>query len=409
MEIDVKFISIGSSHKEYLVPFELLESKMKDNGFRLLNKKELGQMKLQNSTELFEDSYHQMLPNMRKKYPMGDSVKQFSFLNRWFIFKREGEVVVEEAAKAAEVAAVAEAPSAVPSAAPDVSLKSAMKSMKKPSVAKSLVSEPSVAQSSALPSDAVPSDAVPLDAPPSEEVGPKKYLTAAQLFRFGPDVKTNQGVDVSFQGKPDEHVAQYMSLIGPFPIPDEQDETVMYPSIEHYLAAMKVKKAAKKLKGASTKAEYTSDLAKNLFGMDGQIHKAMLEERSKARPPIVEDSERDYDSLLLEATQVRKAATDLSLKRYNIIIDDAIWSALKDETLYYALEYRMNHDARFQNAVLTIIRDGRDLLYSTKNTGKNAATAEELGGERLLAGPKKHTIKGENKVGNMLMTIATSV
>jgi SAM-dependent methyltransferase len=404
MGIDVEFISIGSSHKEYLVPFELLESKMKENGFRLLNKKELGQMKLKNSTELFEETYNQMLPNTRKKYPMGDSVKQFSFLNRWFIFKREGEVVVEEAAKAAEASAeVSAAAAKVDSAAdaslmPAVSAKSAVKLMPKPGVAKSVV--PPVASESAAP--------VESEVPQLEEVGPKKYLTATQLFRFGPDVKTNQGVDIMFQGKPDDNAAQYMSLIGPFPIPDEQDETVMYPSVEHYLAAMKVKKAGKKQKGASAKAEYTSDLAKNLFSMDGQIHKEMLEERSKARPPIVEDSERDYEYLLMEAVKVRKAATDLSLKRYNITIDDAMWSAIKDEALYYALEYRMNRDARFQNAVLLIIRDGRDLLYSTKNTGKNVATAEELGGERLLAGPKKHTIKGENKVGNMLMDIATS-
>jgi SAM-dependent methyltransferase len=414
MGIDVEFISIGSSHKEYLVPFELLESKMKDIGFRLLNKKELGQMKLQNSTELFEDTYNQMLPNARKKYPMGDSVKQFSFLNRWFIFKREGEVVVEEAAKAAEVAAevaaeAAAAPVAEPSLKP--AAKSAVKLMPKPSVAKSVPASaaPASAAVSASVSQAAPVAQVEPEVPPLEEASAiKKYLTAAQLFRFGPDVKTNQGVDIQFQGKPDEHVAQYMSLIGPFPIPDDQDEAILYPSIEHYLAAMKVKKAGKKLKGASAKAEYTSDLAKNLFGMDGQIHKAMLEERSKAYPPIVEDSERDYEFLLKEATQVRKAATDLSLKRYNIAIDEAMWSALKDEALYYGLEYRMNRDARFQNAVLAIIRDGRDLLYSTKNTGKNAATAEELGGERLLAGPKKHTIKGENKVGNMLMDIATS-
>lgn len=402
MGIDVEFISIGSSHKEYLVPFELLESKMKEIGFRLLNKRELGQMKLQNSTELFEDTYNQLLPNVRKKYPMGDSVKQFSFLNRWFIFKREGEVGVEEAAKAAEVAVeVAAQAASVPSVAIDASLKpapkSAVKLMPKPGVAKSVA--PPVAAESAAANQASQLE---------EASVIKKYLTAAQLFRFGPDVKTNQGVDIQFQGKPDENVAQYMSLIGPFPIPDEQDEAVLYPTMEHYLAAMKVKKAGKKLKGASSKAEYISDLAKNLFSMDGQIHKAMMEERSRAYPPIVEDSERDYESLLKEVMQVRKAATDLSLKRYNISIDDAMWSAIKDEALYYALEYRMNRDARFQNAVLTIIRDGRDLLYSTKNTGKNAATAEELGGERLLAGPKKHTIKGENKVGNILMDIATS-
>ena len=315
------------------------------------------------------------------------------------------EEAAKAAAKAAEVASdAASVPASV--AAADNSLKSAVKSMKKPGVAQSLIAQPS-AQPSAEPS-AEPSAAVSEVPPQLEEVGPKKYITAAQLFRFGPDVKTNQGVDILFQGKPDDNAAQYMSLIGPFPIPDEQDDAVLYPSVEHYLAAMKVKKAGKKQKGASAKAEYTSDLAKNLFSTDGQIHKEMLEERSKARPPIVEDSERDYEYLLSEAVKVRKAATDLSLKRYNIAIDDAMWSAIKDEALYYALEYRMNRDARFQNAVLMIIRDGRDLLYSTKNTGKNVATAEELGGERLLAGPKKHTIKGENKVGNMLMDIATS-
>jgi mRNA capping enzyme/mRNA capping enzyme, catalytic domain/RNA cap guanine-N2 methyltransferase len=88
--IDVEFISIGSTHKEYLVPFELLKVKMASIGFRLLNRGELSELGLLHSTNTFDVSY-EMAMKRNKKYVMDDTVKDFSFLNRWFIFKRDGE------------------------------------------------------------------------------------------------------------------------------------------------------------------------------------------------------------------------------------------------------------------------------------------------------------------------------
>jgi hypothetical protein len=90
MGIDVEFISIGSTHKEYLVPFDLLKVKMASIGFRLLNRSELNEMGLLHSTNTFDESY-KMAMKGNKKYVMDDTVKDFSFLNRWFIFKRDGE------------------------------------------------------------------------------------------------------------------------------------------------------------------------------------------------------------------------------------------------------------------------------------------------------------------------------
>jgi predicted NAD-dependent protein-ADP-ribosyltransferase YbiA (DUF1768 family) len=230
------------------------------------------------------------------------------------------------------------------------------------------------------------------------------------LFRFGVDVPHDESLEVLGEDqKPDEKIAQWMSLIAPFPIPDPDDPSTTYPSIEHYLAAMKLTHAGKKLKGASSKPDYLKELAKNLFSSKtGTIHQDMIRERDQIRPPVRPDSERDYEMLLSEAMKVRKMSTDAALKTYHVTLDDTIWDQIKDATLYYALEYRMKHDKRFETGVRAAITDGRDLLYSINKAGKNTVTAEELGGERILRGSEKHTIKGENKVGKMLMEIAST-
>ena len=87
--INVEFISIGSAHKEYLVPFELLRSKMASIGFHLLDQNELHQLQLGSSTATFDTSF-KMAKQSGKKFNMIPTVQEFSFLNRWFIFKRYG-------------------------------------------------------------------------------------------------------------------------------------------------------------------------------------------------------------------------------------------------------------------------------------------------------------------------------
>jgi SAM-dependent methyltransferase len=88
MAVDVEFISIGAKHREYLVPFEFLKKKMATIGCELVTADELAQIGLKNSTSMFDVSFDMSKKNRSFKFDMSDVVKQFSFLNRWYIFKR---------------------------------------------------------------------------------------------------------------------------------------------------------------------------------------------------------------------------------------------------------------------------------------------------------------------------------
>jgi SAM-dependent methyltransferase len=86
--ITVEFVSIGAAHKEYLVPFDLLVSKMRSIGLELLTRAEANRIGLEHSTAMFSES-HEMAKKAKQTYNMPPAVQQFSFLNRWFIFKRK--------------------------------------------------------------------------------------------------------------------------------------------------------------------------------------------------------------------------------------------------------------------------------------------------------------------------------
>jgi hypothetical protein len=86
-KIDVEFISIGQKLSEYLVSWTYLQSKMSEIGLELLNDDELEELGLSHSSNTFNVS-HRMAEEGGDRYAMSDSQKQFSFLNRWFIFRR---------------------------------------------------------------------------------------------------------------------------------------------------------------------------------------------------------------------------------------------------------------------------------------------------------------------------------
>jgi hypothetical protein len=86
-KIDVEFISIGQKLSEYLVSWTYLQTKMAEIGLELLNNDELRELGLTHSSNTFRAS-HRMAEESGKLFAMSDTQKQFSFLNRWFIFRR---------------------------------------------------------------------------------------------------------------------------------------------------------------------------------------------------------------------------------------------------------------------------------------------------------------------------------
>ena len=87
--VDVEFLSIGSVHREYLVNPTLLVEQLRSIGCELAVANDLRALGLPSASELFKTTYASV-PGYQELYPMIDEVKQFSFFNRWFIFRRYG-------------------------------------------------------------------------------------------------------------------------------------------------------------------------------------------------------------------------------------------------------------------------------------------------------------------------------
>jgi hypothetical protein len=93
MAIDVKFISIGLKHREYLVPWELLAAKLKTIGCELCDSAELAKLGLQNSSAMYSTSHAMASKNPKYKSlcAMNPQAQEYSFLHRWYIFKRTSQ------------------------------------------------------------------------------------------------------------------------------------------------------------------------------------------------------------------------------------------------------------------------------------------------------------------------------
>jgi SAM-dependent methyltransferase len=364
LAIDVEFISIGTTHKEYLVPFDLLKKKLKAIGFELLDKKDLADLGLNSSTNTFDVSY-EMAQKAKKVYNMPEAVKEFSFLNRWFIFKRMGEVGISEMPKITLPEVPEEAKETVTEEAVTVEDKEGEEEEEEEEV----VEEEVVSETGAK-------------LPPRD-----KKFSEIEVFRFGADARQADVLGVKdAAGKKDMNVGRWLGLAAPFPIPDPDDPSVKYPTIEHYLAAMKLKMASNK-----------PQLAKDLMSTTGKVHQDFaLKRRAES---VKQESARDFELLAEEAADVRKKMTKTYLNQYRVVFDEDKWIPVKDKVLMDSLKYRFDHDKRFKDTIEAARNAGKYLLYSTKI----AAVASELGGTRSLS---TSMIEGENKVGRFIMEIA---
>ena len=339
--IDVEFISIGATHKEYLVPFELLKMKLSTIGFELLDVNELKEFGLNSSTNTFDESY-KMAEKIGKKYTMPESVKQFSFLNRWFIFKRKGQTDIPELPKIVLEEKVEEVEEKVEK-----------------------VEKEKKGISSNMPIDDI------------------------NILRFGSDaIKKNIGVKDD-QGNVDMYASRWIGIFAPFPIPDPDNPNIHYPTIEHYMAGMKLKLASNK-----------PDLAENLMSnRSGSIHQKYLDKLHIKKFSF--ESEPYFDILSEEEDEIKKKMNKTYLNSAKIKMDDTKWILIKDKILKDAITYRWEHDKRFRYIVesLRVSPKYKYLLYSTKIK----SVSSELGGVRDFDTGK---IKGENKVGKYIMEIA---
>lgn len=378
LPIDVEFISIGSKQTEYLMNFDYLKDRMAAIGCDLLNRNECRDLGLVNSSSLFHESYD-MAIRKGEKFAMGDDVKRYSFLNRWFIFKRNrgGPMPpkVEEAAPQPEAVAKTQAEKLNSAVEPETIAGSGARAVaalrKKPKAEEVVVAAPQ-------------QEAVVL-----ANASEKKYKLN-QIFRFYPEAEL---IDISTPGRDvlelkETDASRYLAPLAFFPIMDKETG-VEYPSVEHFMAAMKYKVATNK-----------PDLAQSLFSSKvGSIHQEYKEAQTIASSQGAKAISPELALTMLKSVRakINDAVAPEGFTKWRATFETGKWLVKKDEFLTDALRQRWEKDAKFRRIVMAAKVKNLYLLYFT---GPKAGS--ELGGHRTARG----TIEGENKVGRIIMSLA---
>jgi predicted NAD-dependent protein-ADP-ribosyltransferase YbiA (DUF1768 family) len=203
-----------------------------------------------------------------------------------------------------------------------------------------------------------------------------------EVFLFYSKAATKKDV----LGIKDPGAARWLAPSARFPI---EDEDTIYPTVDHYIAGMRVKLATDK-----------PELAKTLFSREGTIHQKALTDRLALSNAGTKPLSEEEDARLLEAeiAAVKDAMRTPNLKRYKATVDEGKWATVKDEVIDEAITQRWTKDARFRKIVEAARDRGKYLLYYTPGS-----TTSNVGGVRSVA---TGMIEGENKMGKVMMELA---
>ena len=452
LAIDIEFISIGTSQTEYLVPFELLRTKMREIGCILKNP--------ENDTALFEDSYKVAI-GKGEKYPMSDVVKEYSFLNRWVIFERVKKETAEEYQPVTPLYGEVQ-PGHVPpegyvapprpgglwtmktgewvypgdprydealrgpepsnvSEEADGSKSPSYPPLEEPRTMAALktVGKAAVAAAAGAGAGPLPPILAPVRAPGAKPVSASVAAAglAAALASASASASA-EGADVKRTVPVEKGVAA-----GPQATYETDDIFVFGPEVG-LLDKLKIgdKGAARWLSPYSpfpiiddeTKVEYPTlehyltgmkykiatnkkELSITVFSKEGTIHQKFNNARliASGAGKKTLDEKAEQELLISEMKEVRNGNRSSNMKKYSAIFNEDEWVTQKDAILEEGLRQRWAKDARLQGIIGKARELGKYLLYNAD------ASSMDLGGKRM---PDGH-IEGENKVGRILMRL----
>ena len=180
---------------------------------------------------------------------------------------------------------------------------------------------------------------------------------------------------------------RWLAPLAAFDIRDPENG-VRYPTVEHFMAAMKIKRASP-----------MPEFADKIFSSTGSIHQEYVQKRlaetgaGEGAKKLTETA--NWDLQKMESADVKRQSGSTVLKKtYGIDVNEAAWVAIKDEVLMEALKQRFEEDVKFRKIVNAAKEQGKVLVYYQK------ADASELGGK-----VKDGRIQGDNKVGRIIMTL----
>lgn len=360
--IDVSFISIGESYTEYLVSWPYFVNRMSSIGMELLNEEELASLGLQHSSNLFSESYA-MAMSSGFTFPMTPKVKAFSFLNRWFIFRRRSTgsgglpamspsvVATSATAKADAEATDAEA---TDTEATDAEATDAVDAVEAVAEVAEIAEE---APAGALAEVAVEEAPLPLADGPAYQFYHKSG--AKDEIKLG-----------------DKHWRRYISTFTPFAFKDSMNPAIIYPSMEAAIGAAKYFHATN-----------TPELGAQIFSLTSNIHqKHEVKKIGKSADEVVGLVEE-------EGSDMRDAQKPAAFRKTASKFNQEAWNAVKERVLANLVRQRYEGDAHFREILNALAEQKARIVYFT------AGGTTELSGSLKSDG----SIEGENLLGRAYM------
>jgi predicted NAD-dependent protein-ADP-ribosyltransferase YbiA (DUF1768 family) len=333
---------------------------------------------------------------------MSDAVKKFSFLNRWFVFRKRKEVVLKEEAEESDyvpivnsskkkTVVVAEAGPIEPEPPTAINrviekADSSVPIVKEATVAPEEVHEERIVNAVKKEKESI------TEAQTVQRTVPVEKGTAAAVDKlYSSNEVINFYIDASLDDKKlrinDKGAARWLAPSSPFPIEDPEDSSIEYPSIDHFMAAMMY--------------EYGSTnptIAQTVFSRTGTIHQSFVRKRlldTQAQKKAISE-ERDFELIKEESAEVKLNIGAAAFKKYKTVFNESKFAVKKDELLEYAVDYRFKKDKRLRKILEAARENSKYLLFYTKSTVNN------LGGMRSSDG----RIIGDNKLGKLYMKVA---
>lgn len=355
--IDVNFISIGEAYREYLVSFPFLVEQMKAIGFEPLNEEELEEFGLNASTNLFSES-HAMAGTLGKAYPMLPVVQKFSFLNRWFIFKRRRTTGLA-------VMPVMKRHAALP----------------KPATAAPVVEEVVEEAAAAAPvlEDESPASAAESTEAETTEEGGELTEADGPIYLFSHRSAKAKRDELKALGIKDNAWRRYISTVTPYAFKDRMDPSIVYPNFEAAIASAKIQVASKK-----------PELGPQLFSVDGNLHQEIVAEEEALGADINEDQKNglaEKEVKAIFAAMKSKALKTVGIKK---IVEEA-WEGQREEIIVDYVRQRFEGDVKFATILSALAAQKARLVYNYSAAGDLAGSVED------------ETISGDNLYGRALM------